>query len=194
MLDLIITRTLYFILKTTVSFPFFFVIYSRKQSQSFLSCLKTNFEPCIRPSSNPMLLEALGLVVLQSLQGTQLLCDSPIKQIVWDDLPPLLQTVASCGDGYTTEAAECGKTFRSKFIPVPSPLCEEFDNAKNCIGKARESHCSFGIQARNTLMGNYNPFCDNRTRPLFKNAGKCPRVEFKLVFLLFLCFSFVIFG
>lgn len=165
---------------------FFFLVrlfHPRKQSQSFLDCLKAHFEPCVRPHSNPVLSEALSTLVLQSLQGTQLLCSSPIQQITWDDLPPLLRSVASCENEFTSEAASCGKTFRSKFIPVPSPLCEEFEDAKNCIDKARESHCSFGFQARETLKGKSNPFCDNRTRPLFNDDSICEKVDLILSFV-----------
>lgn len=164
----------------------YFCFYSRDQSETFLRCLKTQFEPCIGPSSNPILLETLGLVVLQTIQGTHLLCESSVKRIIWDNLPPLLRTVASCENDYTAEAADCGRTFRSKFIPVPSPLCEEFENAKTCIDNAREEYCSFGIHARKTLMGNFNPFCDNRTRPLFADAGSCLRMEYKLEFATFI--------
>ncbi|XP_078351595.1 uncharacterized protein LOC144636296 isoform X2 [Oculina patagonica] len=165
----------------------------RDESQTFLSCLKTQFEPCIGPSPNPILLEALGLVVLQSIQGTQLLCESTIKRIVWDDLPPLLQTVASCENDYTAEAADCGRTFRSKFIPVPSPLCEEFEKGKTCIDKARQKYCSFGIHTRKILMGNFNPFCDNRTKPLFTDVGSCLRMKYKLEFVSFIIISISIF-
>ena len=162
----------------------------RSQSEVFLHCLKGHFEHCIGPSSNSILLESLGVVVLQILQGTQLLCESPIKEIAWDDLPPLLQGVASCGKNYATAAADCGRTFRSKFIPVPSPLCEEFENGKSCIDKARQTHCSFDIQALRTLKGNLNPFCDNRTRPLFPNVGACRRVNHNLAFAM-LTFSVI---
>lgn len=165
---------------------FFFLVclfHPRKQSQSFLDCLKAHFEPCVRPHSNPVLSEALSTLVLQSLQGTQLLCSSPIQQITWDDLPPLLRSVASCENEFTSEAASCGKTFRSKFIPVPSPLCEEFEDAKKCMDKARESHCSFDFQARETLKGKSNPFCDNRTRPLFNDESICEKVDSILSFV-----------
>lgn len=157
----------------------------RDQSQTFLSCLKTQFASCIGPSSNPILLEALALVVLQSVQGTQLLCESPIKQIIWDDLPPLLQTVASCNNNYAVETAECGRTFRSKFISVPSPLCEDFENAKTCVDEARQKFCSFNNDSRKTLKGNFNPFCDNRTRPLFTDVGSCHRTKYQINFLMF---------
>lgn len=169
-------------------------MYPRDQSESFLLCLKTNFEPCIGPSPNPILLQALGIVLLQSLQGTQLLCDSPIKQILWDDLPPLLRTVASCGHDYTDKAVHCGKEFRKKFIPVPSPLCEEFENAKKCIDEARQSHCSFGIQDRASLVAGHNPFCDNRTKPLFTDNGDHLRAKLRLEFVLLLSYSFSILG
>lgn len=165
------------------------MFYSRDQSQTFLGCLKTQFAPCIGPSSNPILLETLALVVLQSVQGTQLLCESSIKRITWDDLPPLLQTVAPCENDYTVESADCGRTFRSKFIPVPSPLCEEFENAKTCVDEAREKYCSFGIEARKALMGNFNPFCDNRTRPLFTDVGSCPRSKYQITFPMFIVLS-----
>lgn len=126
-------------------------------------------------------------MVLQSLQGTQLLCgEASIKQITWDDLPPLLRMVASCDNDYAAETADCGRTFRSKFIPVPSPLCEEFENAKTCIDKARQTYCSFDIQGRTALKGNFNPFCDNRTRPLFKDDGSCPRIDHKAAFAVFI--------
>ena len=164
----------------------YILFYSRDESQTFLRCLKTQFKPCIGPSPNPILLEALGLVVLQSIQGTHLLCESSIKRLIWDDLPPLLQTVASCENHYTTEAADCGRTFRSKFIPVPSPLCEEFESAKTCVDEARQKYCSFGIQERKVLKGDFNPFCDNRTRPLFKDGGSCLRPKDKLEFATFL--------
>lgn len=143
------------------------------QSESFLRCLRGNFEPCIGPSPNSILLESLSIVVLQSLQGTQLLCESPLHQIAWDDLPPLLQEVATCGDNYAAVVADCGRTFRSKFIPVPSPLCEEFESGKSCIDEARKTHCSFDVRTLRTLKGNVNPFCDNRTRPLYRDAGVC---------------------
>lgn len=143
------------------------------QSESFLRCLRGNFKPCIGPSPNSILLESLSIVVLQSLQGTQLLCESPLHQIAWDDLPPLLQEVATCGDNYAAVVADCGRTFRSKFIPVPSPLCEEFESGKSCIDEARKTHCSFDVRTLRTLRGNVNPFCDNRTRPLYRDAGVC---------------------
>lgn len=166
-----------------------FLFYSRDQSQTFLTCLKTQFAPCIGPSSNPILLEALALVVLQSVQGTQLLCESPIKQIIWDDLPPLLQTVASCDNDYAVETADCGRTFRSKFISVPSPLCEEFEDAKACVDGARRKFCSFSIDSRKTLMGNFNPFCDNRTRPLFTDVGSCLKTKYYIKFLMLFVLS-----
>lgn len=78
------------------------------QSESFLRCLRGNFKPCIGPSPNSILLESLSIVVLQSLQGTQLLCESPLHQIAWDDLPHLLQEVATCGDNYAAVVADCG--------------------------------------------------------------------------------------
>lgn len=195
------TKELFYTKAVECEEHFLRAIYSTKvatnckdQSQSFLQCLTTNFEPCIRPYSNPILAQALGLVVLQSLQGTQLLCDSPIKQIVWDDLPPLLQAVASCANDYAAETAECGRDFRSKFVPVPSPLCEEFENAKNCIDEARKSYCLFDIQDRANLRGNFNPFCDNRTRPLFADDGSFLRVNFRLQFALFSSLLFSIFA
>jgi len=165
----------------------------RDESQSFLSCLKTQFASCIGPSPNPILLEAVALVVLQSVQGTQLLCESPIKQLNWDDLPPLLQIVASCDNDYAVETADCGRTFRSKFISVPSPLCKEFENAKTCVDEARQKYCSFGNVSRRTLMGNFNPFCDNRTRPLFTDVGTSHRtkyynINFLMLFVLSLSF------
>lgn len=161
----------------------------REQSQTFLTCLKTQYAPCIGPSSNPILLEALALVVLQSVQGTQLLCESPIKQIIWDDLPPLLQTVASCDNDYAVETADCGRTFRSKFISVPSPLCEEFEDAKACVDGARRKFCSFSIDSRKTLMGNFNPFCDNRTRPLFTDVGSCLKTKYHINFIMLFVLS-----
>ena len=167
-----------------------FILYPRAQSQSFLSCLKTNLESCVRPHSNSLLLEALGLVVLQSLPGTEVLCESPIKQIVWGNLPPLLQTVASCSQDYTNEVIHCGRRFRSRFIPVPSPLCEEFENARTCVDEARKSFCLFDIQSRMTLKGNFNPFCDNRTKPLFMDAGDRLQVNFKLEICLLLSLAF----
>ncbi|RMX35492.1 hypothetical protein pdam_00003817 [Pocillopora damicornis] len=153
-----------------------------RQSESFLRCLKENFEPCIEPSPNSILLESLSIVVLQSLQGTQLLCDSSVYQIAWDDLPPLLRKVATCDNDYSAVVADCGRTFRSKFIPVPSPLCEEFENGKSCIDEARQTHCSFDVQTLRTLKGNINPFCDNRTRPLFRDVGSCQSINQKLAF------------
>lgn len=172
---------------------FIFLFYSRDESQTFLSCLKTQFASCIGPSPNPILLEAVALVVLQSVQGTQLLCESPIKQLNWDDLPPLLQKVASCDNDYAVETADCGRTFRSKFISVPSPLCKEFENAKTCVDEARQKYCSFDNVSRRTLMGNFNPFCDNRTRPLFTDAGTSHRtnyhnINFLMLFVLSLSF------
>lgn len=169
---------------------YLYLLYPRAQSQSFLSCLKTNFESCVRPQSNQLLLEALGLVVLQSLQGTELLCESPIKPILWGNLPPLLQTVASCSKDYTDELIHCGRLFRSKFIPVPSPLCEEFESARKCVDEARKSFCLFDNQSRMTLKGNFNPFCDNRTKPLFTDGGDRLRAIFKLEIILFLSLSF----
>ena len=114
------------------------VYHFRRQSESFLRCLKENFEPCIGPSPNSILLESLSIVVLQSLQGTQLLCDSSVYQIAWDDLPPLLRKVATCDNDYSAVVADCGRTFRSKFIPVPSPLCEEFENSQKNLASMRQ--------------------------------------------------------
>ena len=120
--------------------------------------------------------------LVSGLQGTQLLCDSSVYQIAWDDLPPLLQKVATCDNDYSAVVADCGRTFRSKFIPVPSPLCEEFENGKSCIDEARQTHCSFDVQTLRTLKGNINPFCDNRTRPLFRDVGSCQSINQKLAF------------
>ena len=128
-------------------------------------------------------------MALQSIQGTQLLCESPIKQIIWDDLPPLLQTVASCDNDYAVETADCGRTFRSKFISVPSPLCKEFEDAKACVDGARQKFCSFSVHSRKILMGNFNPFCDNRTRPLFTDVGSGLKTTYCINFLMLFVLS-----